>query len=464
MARRRKSDTKPAAAVGGKVSIEKPQQTATTAAAVRKSRRQIAKKQLDKKVNGEATTTRTVKAANESEDLQSTGDPIIPVIQHKKFGKLRRATDDGRDAVSNTPQISSQEVVRTEVVEANPQDPVVEETQCEDEVVWQEDVIEETIEICEEMEVEDDGVERSYTISEEGSVLLEEVLLVNNHDFEGEGVVEFTVIRNEDGTESVVVARDEALCEEDKIDEVECEEFKEIEKGVGGITVEEKEPENWIPSPKSIDPGGGSGSLSKDVAIIPVKEDRENCRDSEVKNCDKLDSGIPFLETQTSEGSDDVKNSEKSFLGSNSEVVETKGDEQCREKQTGVEESSGDSEVDTKADTEDIKVSSSSDNSNDTLLSTNSYKLPEFNDVKNIPNQLNFNEPEKKTGFRSRSGSTDTTGSESGSNSSGVRRSSRIRTIGLMKQRFLSIFTEIRPPFTFADRYLILFADPEGVD
>lgn len=100
-----------------------------------------------------------------------------------------------------------------------------------------------------------------------------------------------------------------------------------------------------------------------------------------------------------------------------------------------IEELSRDSEVDGKADSEDTKVSSSSENSNDTLLSLNSCKLPDF-DSKTPISSSSLSEAEKKVGFRSRSGSTDTTGSESGSNSSAVRRSSRIRSIGLMKQRY----------------------------
>ncbi|XP_015606823.1 uncharacterized protein LOC107273288 isoform X2 [Cephus cinctus] len=105
-----------------------------------------------------------------------------------------------------------------------------------------------------------------------------------------------------------------------------------------------------------------------------------------------------------------------------------------------IEELSRDSEMDgNKVDSEDIKLlSSSSENSNDTLLSGNSCKLSEeaklLSDSKNLQNNQQI-ESDKKTGFRSRSGSTDTTGSESGSNSSGIRRSSRIRSIGLMKQR-----------------------------
>lgn len=94
-----------------------------------------------------------------------------------------------------------------------------------------------------------------------------------------------------------------------------------------------------------------------------------------------------------------------------------------------------DSEGDNKIDNEDMKLCSSSENSNDTLLSLTNCKTREL-DIKNVAN--NANDIDKRVEFRSRSGSTDTTGSESGSNSSGVRRSSRIRSIGLMKQRYKS--------------------------
>lgn len=92
-----------------------------------------------------------------------------------------------------------------------------------------------------------------------------------------------------------------------------------------------------------------------------------------------------------------------------------------------------DSEGDNNKIDEDLKLCSSSENSNDTLLSLTNYKGREF-DVKNVVN--NTSDVDKKIEFRGRSGSIDTTGSENSSNSSGVRRSSRIRSIGLMKQRY----------------------------
>lgn len=102
-----------------------------------------------------------------------------------------------------------------------------------------------------------------------------------------------------------------------------------------------------------------------------------------------------------------------------------------------IQDSEGDNN---KVDNEDMKLCSSSENSNDTLLSLTNCKIREV-DTKNTSNA---NDIDKKIEFRSRSGSTDTTGSESGSNSSGVRRSSRIRSIGLMKQRYLNYLIMIK--------------------
>ncbi|XP_011704272.1 PREDICTED: uncharacterized protein LOC105459714 isoform X2 [Wasmannia auropunctata] len=85
-----------------------------------------------------------------------------------------------------------------------------------------------------------------------------------------------------------------------------------------------------------------------------------------------------------------------------------------------------------KVDNEDVKLCSSSENSNDTLVSLTNYKGRDF-DIKSTINSTS--DIDKKIEFRGRSESIDTTGSENSSNSSGVRRSSRIRSIGLMKQR-----------------------------
>lgn len=125
-----------------------------------------------------------------------------------------------------------------------------------------------------------------------------------------------------------------------------------------------------------------------------------------VNNCNNVESQNPPLETKINNTIRAAAKS-KRLLNSDNHVK--------------------DCEIDGKVDSEDNKASSSSENSNDS-------RVLDFNaDSKSTLNQLN--DTDNKPGFRSRSGSTDTNSSESGSNS-GVRRSNRIRSIGLMKQRY----------------------------
>jgi histone-lysine N-methyltransferase SETD2 len=83
-------------------------------------------------------------------------------------------------------------------------------------------------------------------------------------------------------------------------------------------------------------------------------------------------------------------------------------------------------------------VETSEVNTNVRLEEDNLLHMQEVSYDHHLAVKCNEDETERKQvpAFRSRSGSTDTTGSESSSNcSSGVRRSSRIRSIGIMKQR-----------------------------
>ena len=106
----------------------------------------------------------------------------------------------------------------------------------------------------------------------------------------------------------------------------------------------------------------------------------------------------------------------------------------------GCEDHLRDSESDNKNDSEDAKTSSCSENSNDTLSSLSGMKDSDSNsDNKSVSSQLH--QLDEKSVIKSRNGSTDTTGSESSSNCSGVRRSSRIKFIGMMKQRCLKFKT-----------------------
>jgi histone-lysine N-methyltransferase SETD2 len=81
--------------------------------------------------------------------------------------------------------------------------------------------------------------------------------------------------------------------------------------------------------------------------------------------------------------------------------------------------------------------------------------IQEISDDQQLTVRSNDDESERKQvpAFRSRSGSTDTTGSESSSNcSSGVRRSSRIRSIGIMKQRAHNRSDTVETPVTLSEK------------
>lgn len=81
--------------------------------------------------------------------------------------------------------------------------------------------------------------------------------------------------------------------------------------------------------------------------------------------------------------------------------------------------------------------------------------IQEISDDQHLTVRSNDDESERKQvpAFRGRSGSTDTTGSESSSNcSSGVRRSSRIRSIGIMKQRAQNRSDTVETPVTLSEK------------
>lgn len=164
-----------------------------------------------------------------------------------------------------------------------------------------------------------------------------------------------------------------------------------------------------------------------------------------------VNSHITEIFSKTIEPNNIIKNQEQNILKSNScddklqytdrvllksKIVQDKKNmtqQKNPEHLTTIDEYQDSEGDNSKVDCEDIKLCSSSENSNDTLLSLTNCKGREI-DVKSAIG--NTSDIDKKIEFRGRSGSTDTTGSESGSNSSGVRRSSRIRSIGLMKQRY----------------------------
>ena len=547
MARRRKNESK--------TTVKSPQKFV----AVRKSTRQIAKKQQqEQKVNGDVVQTSSNNSDDSKDDHDETEEKLQPskmIPVDEKVNRILRTIDcekttedeDAELIVSFKGENDSQSGIQSSLVpleKENKEGVVICLSDLNHESrgdnasneVWTGDVIEETI-ICEEMEVEEVTEDVD---SHENSVVVEEVLLVNEPDFDGKNVVEFTVIQNDDGTESMLMASDMENIPQEEYENSNV--FQSIEEGVGSLRMSEsenpvvkssnrvtnnkkqfasetdsieqyEETQDFIPSDgtfsKTSEPDFSSnnkdeGMETVDFHAINVTSSQvdsfeeingtmsqrndcelkagveisresltepgastaltnmENCNenltkitkkmlflthDDETNSLDKIeqlnieDQSISNslnekdMKIEDVDDSSDSKNNEGRYTPKPRESEEFENE--CLPKKIdrsqNIEEHSIESEMDGKPDFEDIKLSSSSENSSDTLMSTNSCKLPELGpDAKNISS---LNEAEKKSGFRSRSGSTDTTGSESGSNSSGVRRSSRIRTIGLMKQR-----------------------------
>ncbi|XP_031779694.1 histone-lysine N-methyltransferase SETD2 isoform X1 [Nasonia vitripennis] len=548
MARRRKVEAK---------ASPKPQPVAS---AVRKSTRQRAKKQLEEqKVNGDVSTNvgNSEDCKDPNEDSQEPVKKVNAVPKksgrHKNLvEKTKPTTESGNSQSQEGESDNSQDdqgaeqipIEKLDTVEVEEQVTATENTL--DQVVWSEDVIEETI-ICEEMEVETEMTD-GCSIAQDGSVVVEQVILMNDDpNFEEKDVVEYTVIQNEDGTESMIVSSEnmenvetlnesyrtlnncqmieqglsvlhvsEAVAEvaEPEVEsksEVVTENDKSIQPLCDSDTSEtvkmdENEPKKEYRSLRSVTRGVKSTRTRKSAATADEtvknesdgrrrKTDSKKAASTEAKsssvggkeksiksrranvqvstsvieqnntqnstdllqksvtlsqeddNSSSMSDKIEHQETSDVSTSDylkDNKNVNNSIISEQASIspppdlkIEIANRLPAKSKNVlfGNEEHSRDSEMDGKIDSEDTKISSSSENSNDTLLSSHSCKNSDSNmDNKSALNQAN-DTAEKKPGFRSRSGSTDTTGSESGSNSSGVRRSNRIRTIGLMKQR-----------------------------
>ena len=528
--------------------------------AVRKSSRQIARKQSQDevvKVNGEVSPKITNDSVNDSHPKKIVAALPRKVGRPRKVPLEVREPSPAREATPPTHKKLTAEDVRKMVIGVT--DAEVTTNVTNDQDLWSEDVIEETI-ICEEMEVEgEDGDGTRYSLDDECSVVLEEVLLVNEPNFEGENVVEFTVIQNEDGTESMVESSMVVTSADETNNHCDKNAYQSIEEGVNSLRVTENSTNEIPNTPKVKSVKVNEKSLEDKVQdkvvrkksyikkdkekvaksfegkrVTSIKEDSRSSVDSPEENgscsmdtpeesssseiekpkedprLSKLDDDLRTMrvtekvkessvvidpsdvEDMSSDFSapqkvnrlrisplqdseDSAPMSDKSELSrfdensskgsSNDKVMEdvavnrgdikdsTKSDtsrgktnrsnpisarsatgnvsQHKIERQRDVEDVSRDSEIDGK-DSEDPKLSSSSENSNDTAVSLN-CKIPELNDTKIATGSAG--ETEKKVGFRSRSGSTDTTGSESGSNSSAVRRSTRIRSLGLMKQR-----------------------------
>ncbi|CAK9810795.1 Histone-lysine N-methyltransferase SETD2 [Anthophora quadrimaculata] len=511
---------------------------------VRKSSRQMAKKQLEeKKVNGDVLQ---ISYPNDSEDRKNTAEYQNQVLPKKNQNSLRKHnkhknvsnsnvlvineecsystsqykkdtsesdSQDGIDIIIDQSEKLSPEDVQ-QVVVGNPNKEIVTESDSAEIEIWPEDVIEETI-ICEEMEVKEDI--KDNNLKQDDNMIVKEVLLMNNSSLERNSFAEYTVIQNESCVESVLMESDSrntsnnecccdtqqdmcnlhktkpedsisALCidvpmtfndKNDKSSNLEksyihskstfddqedlytnkdmCTKrlqeilskddmFCKIDNKLADMQISEpsKEIQNLVNDLSNMEnimsPLQIAGNTEK---VVPMSVDDESSSsildkmeqlhqsNNSALLLDNTDKNITELNKSDS-CNDKVEFTNQHLL--KSKVLQDKKNGNQRKiinSQQVNEELYGDSEADSKIDGEDTKLSSSSDSSNDTLLSMTNCKLTEFDTKCNN----NSNDIDKKVEFRSRSGSTDTTGSESGSNSSGVRRSSRIRSIGLMKQR-----------------------------
>ncbi|KAJ8681186.1 hypothetical protein QAD02_016973 [Eretmocerus hayati] len=537
MARRRKAELQLPAK-------EKPQSPI-----VRKSTRQRAKKELEEqKVNGDSTPSN----ANNSEDCKDSQDDSSQESIKKIHSAPKKSTRYKNQVVNeksnkvDKSENNSQENEQSE--ELN--DLRVRESPCVfeenqptadsnvlDQVMqdWSEEIVEETV-ICEEMEIETEVV-HDCPVVQHGNVTVGQVLCNN---FEGQNVVDYTIIHSEDGAEPAVVplANEEMMIANDSC--ASSNSYEAVEKGLSVLQVSDLESanpsserkkdavlENHISGAalcdsvnsdnlevnanssnkesrklRSVSRSSRSSRTSKVIESVDKQAKKES--DNRRKRTETLTKKVAPEESKISDQACKEKIIAKDVMGNKSESVieqndqnpqktvprrdepifqgdnsssildkmdiqETSNapsmhplmkdkivnnsvilDQRCVSRvdteqdlfsrlpakvRTVIfgEEHSQDSELEIKTVSADVKVSSSSENSSDTLLSSSTCKVSDSNtDIKSTINQTS--EIDKKSEITNQSESTDTT-SESGSNSSGVRRSSRIKSIGLKKPR-----------------------------
>ncbi|XP_043464325.1 histone-lysine N-methyltransferase SETD2 isoform X3 [Leptopilina heterotoma] len=512
MARRRKNEAKP--------SVKSPQKCV----AVRKSSRQIAKKQQqEQKVNGDVVQS----SSNNSDDSKDSHDETEEKLSNSKLiSDVQKKLQKCRRPLNCEETITTNEVITFKEEDRQNEIEILAESQSKEEEkyskdlllclsspnnearnnntsqeIWSEDVIEETI-ICEEMEVEEIITDGN---SQDNSVVVEQVLVVNEPEFDNKNVVEFTVIQNADGTESMLMTSQlenitQQDCENENISQNIEKDIEDLRMDDLDISTEQSNKDetkfefenevieemkiidsnncNYISSETDVNfeksdeqpqtlglLDNSSNESSYKGQVSDFKDSAENLQNSQeseifIDSCvenssEKLiltkkmlllkhdDKSSPLDKMKQLKIHDHINCDSVSEEDTSSQIVagekETQGNEKldnCQFKnenssktltQSQIEEHSQDSEADRKQDVEDAKLSSGSENSSDT-----SYKFPDSNPESK--NTQNSNEVDKKGEFRCRSGSIDTS-MESTSNSSGVRRSTRIRTIGLMKQR-----------------------------
>ncbi|KAL7307715.1 hypothetical protein TKK_0000390 [Trichogramma kaykai] len=398
MVRRRKNEAKAAA--------KPPPKTL----AVRKSTRQKKKKQSDEqKTNGDLLLS-DVNNSDDSKDTndQSSQEPV------KTYNTVPKKSARFKQSMAEQENAERGESVHSIAVESDSQDGsndnvVSEKVDSVEELVcdWNEEVIEETI-ICEEMEV-DEQVSSTTSLNLENK-LLEQVVIVQNSDSMDQSI-EYTLVECEAKEPNVENVANASLVSNTSF--TNSDSCNKIEQALSVLHMNEQNSLEESKSVLSVTNSVNDTSVNKIENSVKVAKDAVVQKDNQTpKSTAKSPKDPRTAKNKTSVSSSDTK----------SALI-------------NCEEQSRNSDSISKIESDDLKISSSSENSNDTLSSTSSSKISDSN----VDNRITSNqrsEVDKKSNFRVRSGSIDTSSaSETSSNSSGVRRSSRIKSIGMMKQR-----------------------------
>lgn len=183
----------------------------------------------------------------------------------------------------------------------------------------------------------------------------------------------------------------------------------------------------------TVEPAETKSAILKqeDISISSTSEKEDGTVDNESEDCGKLNQVLCSRSSVTESRSSSTKTPCDSTV-----------DETCTVKRNKISDIFDGQEVSSShPDTANSEKCVNEFSVFKTLTSSQKYeKNCESNEqnvlVKERTDDIPVPDEEKQPIFRSRSGSTDTTGSESGSNSSsGRRRSSRLRSIGMMKQQ-----------------------------
>ncbi|XP_067007379.2 histone-lysine N-methyltransferase SETD2 isoform X2 [Anabrus simplex] len=397
----------------------------------------------------------------------------LPVV-HKKFGKFRClleteppqpgfqqnctavAEEEEKIAEVVTDAQPPEEVVIEQVDDGSAAEVMIEHEVGEsEEVMWEEEeVIEETV-VCEGMEIElEDSRSQGGSRAVEGDSRQseychiievkdngygsqdEQVVAVREGEFQSREIVEVANIPQI--TEAVsqnMVLKD--VCINNEQDLRKNEEFEMVEQEV--VTVKNVE----FDSDSSILRVVDEYSQESQVSVRGVEMEVESEHTGEVEKCVSYGgtSSVGTGEFERNDKCDLVKNSEENCREIGDKILLKVADTVTIEndKLSGTKTSYYDCETSVLRNKTNVDCSELGIQSEMRISAERTVEEDTGSDHHEIVKGSGDDDGETKplpASFRSRSGSTDTTGSESGSSCSvGVRRSSRLRSIGVMKQR-----------------------------